>query len=156
MWPTISLEEFLANPQLAVRKIASSSEVYLITENGKPILDIRPHNAEPPKITASSATLPHGAAISGYNGAGHDSTYWKPSRYTTISLAEFKQFAPAIYRQAKELGGTLLVMEDQRVRMELKYHDLAPLPSSDERKNSVAYQGDIVSPIEPDGYEPFK
>lgn len=47
MWPTISLEEFLANPQLAVRKIASSSEVYLITENGKPILDIRPYRSVP-------------------------------------------------------------------------------------------------------------
>ena len=156
MWPTIALEEFLADPQKALKKIAASSDIYFITENGKPILDIRPHSAEPPERTSSSKTLTNGVIVAEERSAGYDSAHWKPSRYTTISLAEFKQFAPGIYRQAKELGGTLLIMEDKRVRMELRYHDLAPLPSSDTRKNSVVYQGDIVSPIEPDGYGPFK
>lgn len=54
MWPTISLEEFLANPQMALRKIASSSEVYLITENVKPILDVRPYRSVPDETLRGS------------------------------------------------------------------------------------------------------
>jgi hypothetical protein len=45
MWPTISLEEFLANPLAAIREIAASEKVFIITEKGKPILDVRPWRA---------------------------------------------------------------------------------------------------------------
>lgn len=47
MWPTIALEEFLADPQKALKKIAASSDIYFITENGKPILDIRSFRSVP-------------------------------------------------------------------------------------------------------------
>ena len=41
MWPTISLEEFLKNPLVAIREITASEKVFILTDNGKPILDIR-------------------------------------------------------------------------------------------------------------------
>ncbi|TFW23418.1 type II toxin-antitoxin system Phd/YefM family antitoxin [Duganella callida] len=47
MWPTISLDEFLANPLAAIREIAASQQIFLITENGKPILDVRPYRSGP-------------------------------------------------------------------------------------------------------------
>jgi hypothetical protein len=43
MWPTISLEELPANPCAAIHEIAASEKVFLLTENGQPILDIRPY-----------------------------------------------------------------------------------------------------------------
>ncbi|WP_056158719.1 hypothetical protein [Duganella sp. Leaf126] len=81
---------------------------------------------------------------------------WKTTKYATMSLDEFDRLAPELHRRAKEHGGTLLVIEGRRVRMELKYHDLGPVPASDTLKSSVVYEGDIVSPIEADGYAPFK
>ncbi|MRW93394.1 hypothetical protein GJ699_25725 [Duganella sp. FT80W] len=47
MWPTMSLEEFLANPLAAIREIAASEKIYFITENGEPILDVRPWRSGP-------------------------------------------------------------------------------------------------------------
>ncbi|WP_373989328.1 type II toxin-antitoxin system Phd/YefM family antitoxin [Duganella sp. BuS-21] len=47
MWPTISMEEFLANPLAALREISSSQKVLIITENGEPILDVRPYRTVP-------------------------------------------------------------------------------------------------------------
>ncbi|MYN26581.1 hypothetical protein [Duganella levis] len=47
MWPTISLEEFLKNPLAAIREIAASEKVFILTENGEPILDIRPYRTGP-------------------------------------------------------------------------------------------------------------
>ncbi|MTV38855.1 hypothetical protein [Duganella radicis] len=47
MWPTMTLEAFLANPLAAIREIASSKKVYFITENGEPILDVRPWRSVP-------------------------------------------------------------------------------------------------------------
>ena len=47
MWPTISLEEFLNNPLAALREIAASEKVFILTENGQPILDIRPWRSCP-------------------------------------------------------------------------------------------------------------
>lgn len=47
MWPTIPLEEFLANPLATIREIASSEKIFFITENGEPILDVRPYRKAP-------------------------------------------------------------------------------------------------------------
>lgn len=47
MWPTISLEEFLANPLATIREIAASEKVFIITDGGEPILDVRPYRTVP-------------------------------------------------------------------------------------------------------------
>lgn len=47
MWPTMTLEEFLANPLAAIREIAASEKVFILTENGEPILDMRPWRSVP-------------------------------------------------------------------------------------------------------------
>lgn len=47
MWPTISLEEFMKNPLAAIREIAASEKVFIMTDNGEPILDIRPYRTGP-------------------------------------------------------------------------------------------------------------
>jgi hypothetical protein len=47
MWPTISLEKFLANPLAAIREIAASEKIFILTENGEPILDVRPYRSGP-------------------------------------------------------------------------------------------------------------
>ena len=56
MWPTISLEDFLANPLAAIREMAAAERVVLITENGKPILDIRPYRTGPDEKLRGSVT----------------------------------------------------------------------------------------------------
>lgn len=81
---------------------------------------------------------------------------WRESRYSTISIEEFDELAPEIHRLASKNGGTLLIVDGGRVRMELIYHDLDPVPAEDAFRGSVLYEGDVVSPIEADGYEPFK
>lgn len=47
MWPTMTLEAFLANPLAAIREIAASEKVFILTENGEPILDMRPWRSVP-------------------------------------------------------------------------------------------------------------
>jgi len=80
---------------------------------------------------------------------------WNTSSYDTMSLDEFDRLAPELHRRAKENGGTLLIIEGRRVRMELKYHDLGPVPDNEALKGSVLYEGDIVAPVEADGYAPL-
>jgi hypothetical protein len=43
----MSLEEFLKNPRAAIQEIAASEKVFILTENGEPILDIRPWRSCP-------------------------------------------------------------------------------------------------------------
>jgi hypothetical protein len=52
----MTLEEFLANPLAAIREIASSEKVFILTENGKPILDVRPWRAGPLEELRGSIT----------------------------------------------------------------------------------------------------
>lgn len=90
------------------------------------------------------------------NAPDDNAPLWKASSYETMSIEEFDRLAPELHRRVMENGGTLLIIEGRRVRMELKYHDLGPVQRSDALKGSVVYEGDIVSPIEADGYAPFK
>ena len=75
---------------------------------------------------------------------------------TTISLAEFKQKAPEIYRRLIESGGPLFIEEDGRAIMEIRRFRLGPNISHSAGREAVVNEEDIVFPIEPDGYEPFK
>lgn len=54
MPPTITLEEFLAAPQQMLRKIAASNAVVFITDQGQPILDVRPFRRVPDETLRGS------------------------------------------------------------------------------------------------------
>lgn len=74
---------------------------------------------------------------------------------TAISLSEFKAKAPEIYRQLIESGGPLYIEKDGRAIMEIRKFQLGPKISHDPLRGMILNEGDIVSPIEADGYEPF-
>jgi hypothetical protein len=74
---------------------------------------------------------------------------------TTISLSEFKEKAPDIYRRLIESGGPLYVEKDGRAVMEIRKFQEGPKISHDPLQAAVLNEDDIVFPIEPDGYEPF-
>ncbi|MYM91355.1 hypothetical protein [Duganella vulcania] len=73
-----------------------------------------------------------------------------------ISLSEFREQAPAIYRRLIESGGPLYVEMDGRAVMEIRKFQQGPTITHDPVRGVVLNDGDIVSPLEPDGYEPFE
>lgn len=75
---------------------------------------------------------------------------------TTISLSDFKKQAPEIYRQLIESDGPLYIEKDGRAVLEIRKFQQGPKISHDPLRGMVLNQDDILSPIEPDGYEPFK
>jgi len=75
----------------------------------------------------------------------------------TISLSEFEEQAPDIYRRLIESGGPLYVEKNGRAVMEIRKFQQGPMITHDPLRGAVLNDdGDIISPIEPDGYEPFK
>jgi hypothetical protein len=75
---------------------------------------------------------------------------------TSISLSEFKAKAPEIYERLLESDGPLYVEKDGRAIMEIRKFQHGPTISHHPEQGLVLNEGDIVFPIEPDGYEPFK
>ena len=73
-----------------------------------------------------------------------------------ISLSEFKDKAPDIYRRLIESGGPLYVEKDGRAVMEIRKFQQGPTITHDPARGVILNDDDIVSPIEPDGYEPFE
>ena len=85
MWPTIALEEFLADPQKVLNKIAASSDIYFITENGKPIPDIRPFRSVPNEKMRGSV-LAEGDIVSPIEADGSMRPSDDTARYSRVDL----------------------------------------------------------------------
>ncbi|NVD74116.1 hypothetical protein D0T25_16770 [Duganella sp. BJB488] len=71
MWPTIPLEKFLENPLAVIREIAASEKIFFITENGKPILDVRPYRSVPIEKLRGSVIY-SGDIVSALEPAGYE------------------------------------------------------------------------------------
>jgi hypothetical protein len=75
---------------------------------------------------------------------------------TAISLMEFKEKAPEIYRRLVESGGPLYIEKDGRAVMEIRRFQDGPKITHDPERGIILNDGDIIFPVEPDGYEPFR
>ncbi|MYM82557.1 hypothetical protein GTP44_11400 [Duganella sp. FT50W] len=74
---------------------------------------------------------------------------------TAISLSEFKKSAPEIYRRLIESDGPIYIETDGRAVIQIRRFHHGP-EISHIREDLRLNDEDIVFPIEPDGYEPFK
>nr|WP_315259677.1 hypothetical protein [uncultured Duganella sp.] len=75
---------------------------------------------------------------------------------TAISLSEFKEIAPEIYRRLTESGGPLYVEKNGRAVMEIRTLQEGPKISYHPQRGITLNEDDILFPLEPDGYEPLK
>lgn len=72
---------------------------------------------------------------------------------TSISLAEFKAKAPELYERLMESDGPLYIEKDGRAVMEIRKFQHGPAISHHPQQGVLLNDGNIVFPIEPDGYE---
>jgi hypothetical protein len=75
---------------------------------------------------------------------------------TSISLSEFKAKAPEIYERLIESDDPLYIEKDGCAIMEIRKFQHGPTISHHPQQGVLLNVEDIVSPIEPDGYELFK
>ena len=72
---------------------------------------------------------------------------------TSISLAEFQAEAPELYERLMESDGPLYIEEDGRAVMEIRKFQHGPAISRRPQHGVLLNEGDIIFPIEPDGYK---